>query len=41
LQATIPIANWIKKNVESTVIIGPDKESEQWVSSNAKQLNAP
>ncbi len=35
------IANWIEKNIENPVLIGPDSESEQWVSEVAKLANAP
>jgi ribose-phosphate pyrophosphokinase len=32
---------WIKARVENPVIIGPDRESEQWVTSVAKVAEAP
>ena len=35
------ISNWIKKNIKNTVLIGPDKESKQWVSIVAKNAEAP
>jgi ribose-phosphate pyrophosphokinase len=35
------MAEWIRKNVESPVIIGPDKESEQWVAQVAADADAP
>ena len=35
------IANWIKKNVERPLLIGPDAESEQWVSEVAEHADAP
>jgi ribose-phosphate pyrophosphokinase len=35
------ISRWIKTNVERPVIIGPDRESEQWVSAVAKEAGAP
>lgn len=41
LHATTPIVSWIKNNIKNPLIIGPDKESEQWVSDIAKKLNAP
>lgn len=41
LHATIPIANWIKNHIKNPLIIGPDKESEQWVSNIASIVNAP
>lgn len=40
LHATDPIAQWIKQNVVNPLIIGPDMESEQWVSEIAKNINA-
>lgn len=41
LHATKNIADWINKHVTSPVIIGPDKESEQWVAGIAKISHAP
>lgn len=35
------ISDWIKQNVESPVLVGPDSESEQWVSEVAKNADAP
>ncbi len=35
------ISNWIRTHVENPVIIGPDIESEQWVSEVAKDSGAP
>lgn len=35
------ISNWIKKNIEKPLLIGPDAESEQWVSEVAKNAQAP
>lgn len=35
------ISNWIKSNVTNPLIIGPDSESEQWVSEVAKDSGAP
>lgn len=40
LHATKPIAEWIRNNVASPLIIGPDEESVQWVSDVAKNSNA-
>ncbi len=34
------ISEWIRKNVETPLIIGPDSESEQWVSAVAKEAGA-
>lgn len=41
LHAAPVISQWIAKNIENPVLIGPDMESEQWVSEVAKQANAP
>lgn len=41
LHASVPIASWLKTNIENPLIIGPDKESEQWVSDIAQQVGAP
>jgi len=41
LHGSVPIAKWLKANVENPLIIGPDKESEQWVSDIAQQVGAP
>ena len=35
------ISKWIKKNIENPLIIGPDQESDQWVSEVAKNADAP
>lgn len=35
------LAQWISANVDSPVLIGPDSESEQWVSEVARGANAP
>ncbi|MBI3702502.1 MAG: ribose-phosphate pyrophosphokinase [Rhizobiales bacterium] len=35
------MADWIKTNVANALIIGPDSESEQWVSTVAKDAGAP
>ena len=35
------IAGWIREDVARPVIIGPDKESEQWVAEVAAGANAP
>lgn len=35
------VSVWIKNNVEDPVLIGPDSESEQWVSEVAKNADAP
>lgn len=41
LHATLPIAHWIKQHVVKPILIGPDKESTQWVSEIANQCQAP
>lgn len=41
VHATGHISEWIKKNVDSPVLIGPDAESEQWVSKVAQTAGAP
>jgi ribose-phosphate pyrophosphokinase len=35
------VSQWIKKNVPDPLIVGPDAESEQWVSAVAKDAGAP
>lgn len=40
LHAADLICNWIKNNIKDPVLIGPDSESEQWVSEVAKNANA-
>ena len=35
------IAKWISEKIDKPVLIGPDRESEQWVSQVAKDANAP
>ncbi|SDW34716.1 ribose-phosphate pyrophosphokinase [Flavobacterium degerlachei] len=35
------ISEWIKTNIDFPLLIGPDGESEQWVSEVAKKANAP
>lgn len=35
------VSEWIRNSVIAPVLIGPDSESEQWVSSVAKDANAP
>lgn len=34
------LADWIKANVENALVIGPDSESEQWVSAVADRAGA-
>lgn len=35
------LAEWIRANVERPLVIGPDSESEQWVSAVAQHAGAP
>lgn len=35
------ISQWIKRNVNTPIIVGPDSESEQWVSEVANEIGAP
>jgi ribose-phosphate pyrophosphokinase len=41
VHAAPAISKWIMKNIEKPLVIGPDMESEQWVSQVAKDANAP
>jgi ribose-phosphate pyrophosphokinase len=41
LHTTELITSWIKKNVSSPLLIGPDSESEQWVAAIANIANIP
>ena len=41
LHAAKSISNWIKKNIPNALLIGPDSESEQWVSEVAKDAGVP
>jgi ribose-phosphate pyrophosphokinase len=34
------LADWIKKNVENALVVGPDSESEQWVKAVAQHAGA-
>ncbi|MES2284156.1 MAG: ribose-phosphate pyrophosphokinase [Bacteroidota bacterium] len=35
------ISQWVKKNIPDALLIGPDSESEQWVSEVAKNAGVP
>lgn len=35
------ISDWIRNNVPNALLVGPDSESEQWVSVVAKEAHAP
>lgn len=41
LHASSLISEWVRKNVQKPLLIGPDEESGQWVSSVAKEAGAP
>ena len=41
LHASGLISEWIKNNIPNALLIGPDSESEQWVSEVAKSAGAP
>lgn len=41
VHAAPAMADWIRENVAQPVIIGPDKESEQWVAQVAAEAGAP
>lgn len=41
VHASSHIADWIMNNVDRPVLIGPDSESEQWVSEVARTARAP
>lgn len=41
VRASEAMASWIRENVEEPVLVGPDDESEQWVSEVAQRVDAP
>jgi ribose-phosphate pyrophosphokinase len=41
VHAAALISRWIKARIERPLIIGPDRESEQWVAAVAKDAGAP
>jgi ribose-phosphate pyrophosphokinase len=41
LHAAPLLADWIAAEVDQPLIIGPDEESEQWVSAIARRIGAP
>ncbi len=41
IHAAPVIANWVWRNVEKPVIIGPDEESEQWIKVIAHEAKLP
>lgn len=40
VQAANQISEWIKNNIQNPLLIGPDSESEQWVSEVANNAHA-
>ena len=41
IHASDSIAQWIDKNIQDALLIGPDSESEQWVKAVAGKANCP
>ena len=41
IHAADAISEWISKNIENPVLIGPDSESEQWVADVAEKAGVP
>lgn len=41
VHASPAIADWILERVQQPLLLGPDRESKQWVSAVAGRLNAP
>lgn len=41
LHAAGLVSQWIRENIQQPVLIGPDSESEQWVSAVARDAGAP
>lgn len=41
VRATRPIADWIEEKIDDPVLVGPDEESAQWVSSVAEAGGFP
>ncbi len=41
IHAANRISLWIQNNIKNPVLVGPDRESEQWVSEIAKNAEAP
>ncbi len=41
LHASGLISDWIKNNISNALLVGPDSESEQWVSEVAKNAGVP
>lgn len=41
IHATGPITRWINEKIPNAILIGPDEESEQWISDVSKQAGVP
>ncbi|MGE3320181.1 MAG: ribose-phosphate diphosphokinase [Candidatus Berkiella sp.] len=41
LHPYLPICAWLKDHIAKPLLIGPDRESEQWISRIAKLMDAP
>jgi len=41
VRAADAISEWLRENIKNPVLIGPDSESEQWVSEVAKNAGVP
>ncbi|KZY34413.1 phosphoribosylpyrophosphate synthetase [Oleiphilus sp. HI0081] len=41
LQANPLIASWVKENIETPLVVGPDSESEQWAAAAADMIGCP
>ncbi len=41
LHAAPLLAEWVGREIPAPLLIGPDAESEQWVSESARAINAP
>lgn len=41
MSSTESVVEWLKKNVEKPLLLGPDSESEQWVAEVAELAKAP
>lgn len=41
VSAAEPMANWVQREVERPILVGPDSESEQWVSDVASKADLP
>lgn len=41
LHATPLVAAWVRQEIETPLLIGPDSESEQWVTAVANEAKAP